>query len=707
MMVNGISKEHLTRMEKNIRTFIWLGRKGNIAWERAIRPKTRGGIGAPSPRVLYKATKVVWLRKWLTPDENRPKWTWVANAIIEETKQTSPQVDEDAITEWIEQRWHERIRSELLTPSLKEMLTAAQKHNIKISILRAPPELKLKMPAFFHPGMKSSRLNSSKFAKCLRRNHDVVTIERLIQVSQTNQNEPNCIHANGKCKTFAIKLLNNLTEIWRPNTNSPATNDLYHTPRRKARNSAADIKETVITFNPDPMDGTNPRHNVRIFGKRIGYINRHNELKTPGNPLRIRHNATTPRRDHKIEIHTDGSAELNGWENSTAGIGNWYGEDSDQNLGLKLDGIVQTNQRAELTAILAALRSNSSDDDLLIYSDSLTSLNILCNKIEHYEDMGWHNVKNANILMDIVDELRTRQGTCEFMWVEAHTNNEGNNRAEELANLGRLGDDTFITTETNSTNSRAIHDGARLSALTMKDIYSILTERLTKGKGEIPHPERLDEAKVELARETGLQPTTEKIIEGIWKLRTYPRTRDHIWNMALGRIKLGTYWSHIPDYEHRAFCTACKEHGAEEVLENELHLWLGCQFNGQREAWERAKEIWHRTSLQNWPDITLGLIRGLGAISLPNNEGKPLISHDTAKLQIIIAATVWAIWKSRNMRTISEMHTPPEEASRILTEMLQDLIKKMVITTDYKHSKANKRQSRKNALWTDLAEAIQ
>lgn len=53
MTVNCIPKEILTRMEKTVKNFIWEGQKGTIAWERAIRPRKEGGIGAPC---VYKNT---------------------------------------------------------------------------------------------------------------------------------------------------------------------------------------------------------------------------------------------------------------------------------------------------------------------------------------------------------------------------------------------------------------------------------------------------------------------------------------------------------------------------------------------------------------------------------------------------------------------------------------------------------------------------
>jgi len=77
MTVNGISRTALTVMEKSIRSFIWSGRRGQMAWERAILPISKGGIGAPSIKLRYKAIKVGWLKRWWRPEPDRPEWAWV------------------------------------------------------------------------------------------------------------------------------------------------------------------------------------------------------------------------------------------------------------------------------------------------------------------------------------------------------------------------------------------------------------------------------------------------------------------------------------------------------------------------------------------------------------------------------------------------------------------------------------------------------
>jgi len=62
MTVNRISCTALMAMEKSICSFIWSSQRGQMAWERVILPISKGGIGAPSVKLRYKAIKVGWLK---------------------------------------------------------------------------------------------------------------------------------------------------------------------------------------------------------------------------------------------------------------------------------------------------------------------------------------------------------------------------------------------------------------------------------------------------------------------------------------------------------------------------------------------------------------------------------------------------------------------------------------------------------------------
>jgi len=95
-----------------------------------------------------------------------------------------------------------------------------------------------------------------------------------------------------------------------------------------------------------------------------------------------------------------------------------------------------SNSRAELGAILEALRRNEIDD-LEIGSDSLTSLRAICVDAEEYEDQDWLGVRDADLIKAILIRLHTRPARTAFRWVKGHDDNYRNNRADALANEGR------------------------------------------------------------------------------------------------------------------------------------------------------------------------------------------------------------------------------------------------------------------------------
>jgi hypothetical protein len=181
MTVNGIPPEILKTMEKNIRKFIWLGKQGSIAWDRAIQNKREGGIGAPSVTIFYEATKVMWLKRWMTSDRERPKWAWAVNELLAGVRVSAPAVHPSIITEWVEQKWKSKINVEEIPQSLRSLIRAAKQYNLKISVVRAPMELKLRMPAFSHPGRRTNRRENTKRSKCLRVNHAIILTGDLHQ----------------------------------------------------------------------------------------------------------------------------------------------------------------------------------------------------------------------------------------------------------------------------------------------------------------------------------------------------------------------------------------------------------------------------------------------------------------------------------------------------------------------------------------------
>ncbi|TEA22688.1 Ribonuclease H1 [Colletotrichum sidae] len=145
-----------------------------------------------------------------------------------------------------------------------------------------------------------------------------------------------------------------------------------------------------------------------------------------------------------LEIYTDGSSLGNGKANSRAGVGVWFGPGDERNVSERLEGEVQTNQRAELTAILRALEKTPETRSVRIYTDSTYSRDCVTTWYKTWESKNWKTsiggeVKNKDLVQAIRKKIVSRAeagSEVEFVWVKGHSNNAGNAAADRLAVAG-------------------------------------------------------------------------------------------------------------------------------------------------------------------------------------------------------------------------------------------------------------------------------
>lgn len=111
-----------------------------------------------------------------------------------------------------------------------------------------------------------------------------------------------------------------------------------------------------------------------------------------------------------------------------------------RNISERLRGETQTNQRAELTAILRALQTIDLTQDVEIRTDSKYSIQCVTEWYINWERNGWKTragpVKNQDLVQLVRDKLEEREkngaGT-QFIWVKGHDTDQGNIAADRLA----------------------------------------------------------------------------------------------------------------------------------------------------------------------------------------------------------------------------------------------------------------------------------
>lgn len=106
--------------------------------------------------------------------------------------------------------------------------------------------------------------------------------------------------------------------------------------------------------------------------------------------------------------------------------------------------MLQTNQRAELAAILRALEISPTNCEVHIVTDSQYSINCVTVWCKNWERNNWQTstkqpVMNKDLIQAVLARIRDRDAlgaATRFSWIKGHSNDPGNEAADRLAVLG-------------------------------------------------------------------------------------------------------------------------------------------------------------------------------------------------------------------------------------------------------------------------------
>jgi ribonuclease HI len=137
-----------------------------------------------------------------------------------------------------------------------------------------------------------------------------------------------------------------------------------------------------------------------------------------------------------VEIYTDGACSGN------PGPGGWgavlsYGEHTKELCGG--DAGPTTNNRMELTAAIEALEALTRPSSVRLHTDSTYVRGGITSWLHGWKRNGWRTadkkpVKNADLWQRL--ETAASRHQVEWRWVKGHAGDPGNERADQLANVG-------------------------------------------------------------------------------------------------------------------------------------------------------------------------------------------------------------------------------------------------------------------------------
>lgn len=144
-----------------------------------------------------------------------------------------------------------------------------------------------------------------------------------------------------------------------------------------------------------------------------------------------------------VVAYTDGGCRGNGKEDALGGYGIVLQYSDEKNvvhtkeICKAFKGV--TNNQMELQAVIDCLKALKEPCDVVLMTDSKYVCNAINEKwIDGWIRRGWVNssnqpVKNKEQWQELIPYLNMHK--VRFFWVKGHASNEGNNRADQLANI--------------------------------------------------------------------------------------------------------------------------------------------------------------------------------------------------------------------------------------------------------------------------------
>ncbi len=135
----------------------------------------------------------------------------------------------------------------------------------------------------------------------------------------------------------------------------------------------------------------------------------------------------------KVDIYTDGACSGN------PGAGGWCAILIYKGIEKIVSGGVRetTNNRMEMTAVIEGLKALREKCDVTVYSDSAYTVNAVEQGwLSYWIAHNWHTkdkseVKNVDLWQSLFTEMQKHK--LRFVKVKGHSDNEYNNRCDEIA----------------------------------------------------------------------------------------------------------------------------------------------------------------------------------------------------------------------------------------------------------------------------------
>ena len=208
----------------------------------------------------------MWLKKYLTPKNERSNQAYVVDQIIFNNLQKAPKIAKENKISWIFQLWNETGKKDTIPKFINEMIKVGRKYKVGYNVLEAGPKPRKLLPIWHHIGIEDNYSWNKKLATCLRKEHKIIEIGQLKEFTKSNS-------THWFCKRLAKKILDKITECLRPG--KEINQEMPSTPTKNNNNLSS--RTDIIKINPRIVDNRIPEKAIRIFGSYPRYKKRNNK----------------------------------------------------------------------------------------------------------------------------------------------------------------------------------------------------------------------------------------------------------------------------------------------------------------------------------------------------------------------------------------------------------------------------------------------
>ena len=570
----------------------------------------------------------MWIKKWLSPEEKKPKWTYILDEIIPLNIAKAPMIDPESRLNWLKQSWHEsEAATSKLSKRVRNMLKIARKHNITLEPLKFSRETKERETLWHNRYMSNANYQWNKqSSRCIRVNHKVSTIKDICGDSLRTGYK-----SGPACDDMITRLVNLIPEIINPMMGTPSrirNKNLDLTPKRIKKNESNNNSKT---FNPDITARGNVLEQVRILGDSKGTKIRGRKI-IPKLPA---YRKISYQIERKTKAKIVMLVQNKGKASETTKVYIKMNDQTKNKIKFKLKKEDQSVDKAYVMAILWILMKDKSNK-LKILTNDLKLVKWIGKGINEAEDSDWLGIKESTLWKPTLNRLRRRNNK-----IKIKTPSEKDDKKMEKMKR-KLKESNPLTIEAKiKTSEKYLNKGAKLSNLAQKMAYKLVLRKKAENPGGPETWRRIKKVMKNLEDKWNIRVEEEKIWGDLENIEN-KKIRDFVWKMIHNKIRCGKFFTYIPNWQDKQFC----ECGQVESIE---HILLECEDSKQDETWKEVKKTWKRITDSDMKDISIDDILAIGSIKIKDHKsGKTELTSEV--LRTLIATAIWSIWKNRNER---------------------------------------------------------